>query len=85
MRDMIKRTSQWIAILCLCVSLGGCLTDGIGMMPVTTLTPICSALVGPLKYNTFKKLSLRYAGRVLAVDLHQRNEIGQRLGCPQFR
>ena len=69
--------------LLLAASLGGCVTDG--LMPISTMTPICSALVGPLKYNTFKKLSLRYAGRVLAGDLHQRNEIGQRLGCPNFR
>ena len=83
MHNWIKRVPQWVAALCLFASLAGCVTDG--LMPLTTLTPICSALVGPIKYNTFKKLSLRYAGRVLAGDLHQRNEIGQRLGCPQYR
>jgi hypothetical protein len=42
-------------------------------------------LVGPIHYNTFNKLSRRYAADLLAMDIHQRNAIGQRLGCPQYR
>lgn len=63
--------------------LGGCLTTG--TLSPTQLRPICSALVGPIHYNTFNKLSRRYAADLLAMDIHQRNAIGQRLGCPQYR
>lgn len=47
--------------------------------------PICDALVGPIRYNSRNKNSLRYAARLLVPDLKQRNQIGQRLGCPQYR
>ena len=50
-----------------------------------TLDSICAALVGPIRYNTFTKTSGRYAGPILGIDLKQRNQIGQRLGCPQYR
>lgn len=61
--------------------LTGCVTDGLSP---TQLKPICAALVGPIKYNTFNKASQRYAAALLAMDLHQRNAIGQQLGCPQY-
>lgn len=48
------------------------------------LYAVCSALVGPIRYNTYTKTSGRYAGPILGLDLKQRNQIGQRLGCPQF-
>jgi hypothetical protein len=47
--------------------------------------PICDALVGPIRYNSQDKNSLRYAARLLVPDLKQRNQIGRRLGCPQYR
>jgi len=50
----------------------------------TTLQSICTALIGPIYYNTTTKTSSRYAGRVLGMDLKQRNQVGQRLGCPQY-
>lgn len=49
------------------------------------LHAICAALVGPIKYNTYTKTSGRYAGPILGMDLKQRNQIGQRLGCPLYR
>jgi hypothetical protein len=49
------------------------------------LHAICNALVGPIRYNTYNRASGRYAGPILGLDLKQRNQIGQRLGCPQFR
>ncbi len=48
------------------------------------LYAVCSALVGPIRYNRFNKASGRYAGPILGLDLKQRNQIGQRLGCPQY-
>lgn len=62
--------------------LTGCVTDGLSP---TQLRPICAALVGPIKYNTFNKESRRYAADLLAMDLHQRNAVGQQLGCPQYK
>lgn len=49
------------------------------------LHAVCTALVGPIRYNTYNKASGRYAGPILGLDLKQRNQIGQRLGCPQYR
>jgi len=62
------------------LALGGCATTG----SVESLKPVCDALVKPYKYNTFKTTSLRHAGSELAKDLKQHNQIGSKLGCPQF-
>lgn len=56
----------------------------------TSLTPadrgsVCTALKGPIYYNTYDSKSGRYSGPVLALDLKSRNQIGQRLGCPAFK
>lgn len=51
----------------------------------TALTPVCTALIGPIHYNTFKRTSPRYAARQLAPDLKKRNDVGRYLGCPQYR
>jgi hypothetical protein len=64
------------------ILLSGCVTDGLSP---TQLRPICAALVGPIKYNTFDAKSRRYAADLLAMDIHQRNDIGRQLGCPQYR
>lgn len=70
-------------ILCLiAVLLAGCETDGVGP---SSLKPVCAALIGPIKYNTFNKASQRYAAKVLAVDLSKRNQVGRRLGCQKFK
>jgi hypothetical protein len=54
-------------------------------LPPASLQSICSALVGPIRYNTYTKTSERYAGPILGIDLKQRNQIGRRLGCPLYR
>lgn len=64
-----------------CMLLAGC--DPSDLSPAT-LDSICSALVGPIRYNTYKPTSPRHAGPVLGMDLKQRNQIGQRLGCPAY-
>lgn len=69
------------APLLLALALGGCLTDGLGP---TAIKPICDALIGPIKYNTYKIKSGRYAGKTLALDLNQRNQVGERLGCTGY-
>ena len=56
-----------------------------GPRPVKSLTPVCTALIGPIKYNTFNPKSGRYAGKQLAPDLHERNTVGRNLDCPQYR
>ena len=70
-----------MVIILAAIALSGCVTDGLSP---TQLRPICAALVGPIKYNTFNKASRRYAADLLAMDIHQRNDIGRQLGCPQY-
>ena len=72
-----------LPIIALGVMLAGC--DPQQTLGPAGLQSICSALVGPIKYNTYNKNSARHAGPVLGMDLKQRNQIGQRLGCPQYR
>jgi hypothetical protein len=64
------------------VAVSGCATSGV---TPNSLTPTCTALVGPIKYNTFVKTSGRYAGPLLAPDLKARNQVGQTLACPLYR
>lgn len=73
-----------IAPLALALLLAGCVTDGTLPSP-TDKSAICKALVGPIKYNSQKLSSPRHAGPQLAPDLKTRNQIGQSLGCPQYR
>jgi hypothetical protein len=76
---------RWIpigAIIALGLMLGGC--DPVMLGPAG-LQSICDALVGPIKYNTYNPKSPRHAGLVLGMDLKQRNQIGQRLGCPLYK
>jgi len=54
-------------------------------LPPAAIAPICKALVGPIKYNTTDVMSQRYAAYLLSLDLHERNQIGLKLGCPQFK
>lgn len=54
-------------------------------LPPSSIAPICEALIGPIKYTSTNKVSQRYVAALLAMDLKQRNQIGQRLGCPQYR
>ena len=54
-------------------------------LPPSAIAPICEALVGPIKYNSTDKMSQRYAAALLAMDLKQRNQIGRKLGCPQYK
>ena len=48
-------------------------------------TAICEALIGPIHYTTYDPKSGRYSGHILALDLKQRNQVGQALHCPQYR
>jgi len=72
------------AILLLALALAGCQHTDANLRPSDT-SAICQALIGPIKYNSQKKDSSRYAAAVLALDLKQRNQVGQALRCPQYR
>lgn len=77
--------SGWVWILIaviLILLLAGCAG---GPKPEKTLTPACSALIGPIPYNTYVRTSRRYAGPDLAGDIKRRNQVGRYLGCPQYR
>lgn len=70
-------------MLILCFLLAGCVT---GRQPrLDSLSPVCVALVGPIKYNSTVRTSARFAGRALAPDLKQRNQVGRSLGCAAYR
>lgn len=71
-----------IVIFAALLGLTGC---GPEDLPPSAIPPVCRALVGPIKYNSTDPMSQRYAAYLLSLDLHQRNEIGRRLGCPQFK
>ena len=76
----------WFAIAAVCLmgfdGPAGCQTTS-GLGP-TEVKPICDALIGPIRYNTYQIKSGRYAGQVLALDLKQRNQVGERLGCTGY-
>ena len=72
-----------ILLLLLTLALGGC--DPQDTLGPAGFTAICTALIGPIKYNTYNHKSQRYAGPILGMDLKQRNQVGQRLGCPLYR
>jgi hypothetical protein len=77
----MSRIIKFAIVALLCGGVGGCVTDGLGP---TDIAPICAALIGPITYNTYKISSGRYAGKVLALDLKARNQVGERLGCTQY-
>ena len=62
--------------------LAGC---NVADIPPSAIPPICRALVGPIKYTSTDVMGPRYAAYLLTLDLHKRNEIGRKLGCPQFK
>ena len=69
------------ALLSVSVLVAGCATFN---APSSSLSPICEALIGPIKYNSTAKGSPRYAAPSLSPDLKQRNQVGRNLGCPQY-
>jgi hypothetical protein len=75
-------TRKAIKVALICFVLAGCQTDGV---TPNSLLPVCTALIGPIEYNTYSKASARYAGPKLAPDLKRRNQVGKYLGCKQFR
>lgn len=71
-----------IPIGLIALMVAGCASGG---LPPSSTAPICDALIGPIKYNTYNKSSRRYAAALLAMDLKKRNQVGQRLGCGAFK
>jgi hypothetical protein len=78
--------SGWIWLLLaviLILMLAGCAA---GPKPsLNQIEPVCTALIGPIPYNTYSPKSRRFAGPALAPDLKRRNQVGQNLGCPAYR
>lgn len=64
------------------VALAGCAT---APPEPPKIAPICSALIGPIHYNSHNRNSLRYAGPKLAPDLAIRNHVGINLHCPAYK
>lgn len=71
-------------LLLILLLMSGCTTVG-DKLATTSTTPVCAAVIGPIKYNTQKPTSPRFAGPKLAPDLKQRNQVGEKLHCPQYR
>lgn len=74
----------WLVLILGILTLAGC-ADLKDKLATTSTTPVCSALIGPIKYNSQKPNSKRFAGPALAPDLKQRNQVGEKLHCPQYR
>lgn len=66
------------------VLLSGCVTTSTPP-PSNRVVPVCTALIGPIQYNSQNPKSRRHAGPDLAPDLKRRNQVGQRLRCPAYR
>lgn len=64
------------------ILLGGCPAHDPGL--VTTLEPVCDALIGPIPYSK-KPESPRHAGPALRPDLAKRNQVGVQLNCPAYK
>lgn len=77
----MRREIVWFA---LALMLSGC-AGTVELRPTQSSAPVCDALIGPIKYNSRNPKSRRHAGPDLAPDLKQRNQVGQNLGCPQYR
>lgn len=70
-----------IVFMFVALLLAGCQTDSIGVKDTKTL---CKVISNPIRYNTENNAKGRFAGRVLAADLHARNNVGVGLGCPGY-
>jgi hypothetical protein len=70
-----------IFMFVLALALGGCASSNLS---VTTLEPVCDALIGPIHYSSKNKSSPRYAAPQLAPDLAERNRVGLNLNCPSY-
>jgi len=79
----MTHTIKYTSVILLGLVLAGCATTGPG--PSVNLNPVCDALIGPIKYNSTKKDSTRYAGKALVPDLKAHNRVGQNLGCAAYR
>lgn len=70
-------------IVLLCLGLGACASPG----QIFSLSPVCDAVsagIGPIKYNSTKVSSRRYAGPDLAPDLRVKNRVGTNLKCSGY-
>ena len=68
----------------LALLLAGCQTTG-STLRTSEKSAICRALIGPIKYNSLDPQSKRFAAALLAMDLKQRNQVGEGLRCPAYR
>ena len=66
----------------LSVLLLGC--DPTANLDSATLKTICTALIGPIRYNAENKASLYFAGQKLVFTLKQRNQVWDGLGCTRI-
>ena len=51
---------------------------------IQSLTPVCTALGAPLKYNPNNKNSPVHAGPALAKQIDQRDDVAENLHCPGY-
>jgi hypothetical protein len=77
------RVAFWGCLLMAALSVMGCTKKE--LPPVNSTMPVCRALLDPIRYNTYKRDSRRYAGPGLAPDLKKHNQVGQRLHCRAYR
>lgn len=84
----MHRALSWTAISIILILVAISVLAGCAGGPKPSLdqiTPVCKALIGPIKYNSTVATSQRFAGPALAPDLKARNQVGQWLGCPAYK
>lgn len=78
----MTRATNIMAIILASILLTGCFE---ATKRAGGVEPACTALVGPIRYNSKVRTSRRFAGPDLVTDLSKRNRVGLNLGCPAYR
>ena len=76
----MKRIALLLALTLTLPLLAAC--DPADNLDQATIKTICKALVGSIRYNSTSNKHFRYAGKVLVLDLKQRNQVWDGLHCP---
>lgn len=75
---------KYIPLILLALLVSGCQHTAPNLR-TSEKSAICRALIGPIRYNSLDEKSKRFAAALLALDLKQRNQVGEGLRCPAYR
>lgn len=74
----MRKALSLFGVIAIALTVAACDPDQLNQ---ADLTVVCHALIKPIRYNTYQATSGRFAGKTLALDLKQRNEIYVKLDC----